>query len=99
MYILHFSPCTFVSSLQESLDGLNRAEEEKGGRIPVSFHAGGGARGGRELPVGIPVRGLGWGWGRQDGGCRRRCSLPEMWGRAGDGPARDSEGGWVGELH
>ena len=94
MYILHFSPCTFISSPQESLGRLNRAEEGKGGRIPASFHAGGGARGGRELPVG----GLGWGWGRQEGGRRRRSSLPEMWWRAGDGPARDSEVGQVVEL-
>ena len=41
MYILHFSPCTFVSSPQKSLGGLNRADEEKGSRIPVNFLAGG----------------------------------------------------------
>ena len=41
MYILHFSPCTFVSSPQKSLGGLNRADEGKGGRIPANFLAGG----------------------------------------------------------
>ena len=40
MYILHFSPCNFVSSPQESLGGLNRTEEGNGGRIPASFLAG-----------------------------------------------------------
>ena len=48
MYILHFSPCTFVSSPQESLDGLNRAEEGKGSRILTSFLAGGEGKVGQE---------------------------------------------------
>ena len=48
MYILHFSPCTFISSPQESLGGLNRAEKGKGGRILASFLAGGEGKVGEE---------------------------------------------------
>ena len=48
MYILHFSPCTFISSPQESLGGLNRAEKGKGGRILASFLAGGEGKVGKE---------------------------------------------------
>ena len=48
MYILHVSPCTFISSPQESLGGLNRAEEGKGGRILASFLAGSEGKVGEE---------------------------------------------------